>query len=117
MKREIYYFSGTGNSLYVARSITKKINGTLIPMPSFIGQSRIETSADDVGIVFPAYLAQHTGVPVMAGSFVRKLSNIGSKYIFAVCTCGGLENVNALPTLKKLGKIVWPVPSGARNRL
>ncbi|MBN1924327.1 MAG: EFR1 family ferrodoxin [Prolixibacteraceae bacterium] len=106
MNIEVYYFSGTGNSLYVACSIAEKINGTLIPIASVVGQSKIETTADVIGIVFPAYLAQHTGVPVMVEKFVRKLKNTNSRYVFAVCTCGGYENVNALPTLKNLGRII-----------
>ncbi len=106
MDVEVYYFSGTGNSLYVARSIAEKIKGTLMPIPKVINQSRIETTADCIGIVFPAYLAQHTGVPVMVENFVRKLEKVDFKYLFAVCTCGGYENVNALPTLKKLGRII-----------
>lgn len=106
MNTEIYYFSGTGNSLAVARDITEKIHGKLISIPSVMDQQSIEIEADNIGIVFPCYLAQLYGVPLIVERFVRKLENIESKYIFAVCTCGGFESVNALPTLKNLSKIV-----------
>ena len=106
LNTEIYYFSGTGNSLVVARDIAEKINGQFISIPSVIHQESIKTEADSIGIVFPAYMAQLYGVPLIVERFTKKLEDIGSKYIFAVCTCGGLENFNGLPALKKLGKII-----------
>lgn len=38
MSAEIYYFSGTGNSLAAARDIAVKINARLISIPSVIDQ-------------------------------------------------------------------------------
>ncbi len=32
MKAEIYFFSGTGNTLFIAKSIAEKIYGRLIPI-------------------------------------------------------------------------------------
>jgi len=66
----------------------------------------IKTDADNIGIVFPSYMAHLYGIPLIVERFIKKLEDIGSKYIFAVCTCGGLENFNGLPTLKNLGKII-----------
>lgn len=106
MTTEIYYFSGTGNSLAVARDIAGKIKGTLISIPSVMDKQGISTRADSIGIVFPCYLAQLYGIPLIVERFVKNLKNIGSKYIFAVCTCGGFENVNALPTLKNLSTLI-----------
>jgi len=33
MSAEIYYFSGTGNSLFAAKEIARKINGKLVSIP------------------------------------------------------------------------------------
>lgn len=106
MSMEIYYFSGTGNSLSVARDIAEKSKGTLISISSVIDKQSIKTEANTIGIVFPCYLAQLYGIPLIVEKFVKKLENISSKYIFAVCTCGGFQNVNALPTLKNLSRII-----------
>jgi len=106
MSFEIYYFTGTGNSLAVARNIAEKANGELIPIPAVVNKQSIKTDANNIGIVFPAYDAQLYGIPLIVERFIKKLEDIGSKYIFAVCTCGGIENVNALPTLKNLSKII-----------
>jgi len=54
-KIEIYYFSGTGNSLVVARDIAEKMNGNLISIPSVMDKESITTDADVIGIVFPVY--------------------------------------------------------------
>jgi len=105
-KVEVYYFSGTGNSLAVARDIAEKTNGTLISIPWVMDKQSIKTDADVIGIVFPVYMAHLYGIPLIVERFIKKLEDIGSKYIFAVCTCGGLENFNGLPTLKNLRKII-----------
>jgi ferredoxin len=84
-KVEIYYFSGTGNSLVVARDLAGKTQGHLIPVTAVIDQERIHTDADVIGMVFPIYDFRPPGI---IGKFVRKLENIGAKYLFAVCTYG-----------------------------
>jgi flavodoxin len=106
MSTEIYYFSGTGNSLVVARDIAEKTKGKLISIPAVMGKQSIRTDADNIGIVFPCHLAHLYGIPLIVKRFIKKLEDINSKYIFAVCTCGGLENFNGLPTLKNLSKII-----------
>jgi formate hydrogenlyase subunit 6/NADH:ubiquinone oxidoreductase subunit I/flavodoxin len=103
---EIYYFSGTGNSLVLARSLAEKLGGELISVSSVIDRTGIKTQADEIGIVFPAYMAQMYGVPLIVERFIRKLEDIDLKYLFCVCTCGGYENFNALPAMKNLGKLM-----------
>jgi ferredoxin len=88
MAAEIYYFSGTGNSLVVARDITGRLDGRLIPVASVIAGERIRTEADVIGIVFPVHNVVNGGVPSIIMRFLAKLEGIASTYIFAVCTCG-----------------------------
>jgi ferredoxin len=83
----LYYFSGTGNSLVVARDLAARINGTLIPIPSVTDRERIKTGADTLGIIFPAY---YTQMPKIVEKFIGKLSGIETKYIFTVVTVGGI---------------------------
>ncbi len=106
MSFEIYYFTGTGNSLTVARGIAERIKGTLISIPSVMNNQSIKTDADTIGIVFPSYMAMLYGIPLIVERFLKKLEDIDSKYIFAVCTCGGYEGVNALPTLKNVARLI-----------
>jgi flavodoxin/Pyruvate/2-oxoacid:ferredoxin oxidoreductase delta subunit len=102
MNTEIYYFSGTGNSLSVAMDIAKKLRGELISIPSVMDKERITTDADVIGIVFPTYYEPYGGVPLIIRRFISKLENIESKYIFAVCTYGS----TSVLALKYLDKII-----------
>ncbi|MCP4136311.1 MAG: hypothetical protein GY754_35400 [bacterium] len=92
MNTEIYYFSGTGNSLAVAKDIAGKINGKLISIPSTIDLESISSDAEIIGIVFPVYHATfgESGIPNIVQRFIGKLNNIDSKYLFAVCTHSGM---------------------------
>ena len=89
MSTEIYYFSGTGNSLVVARDIAEEIDGDLISIPSVMDKKSITTNADVVGIVFPVYYLGTVNIPLVVQRFVMKLEGISTKYLFAVCTYGG----------------------------
>lgn len=91
-KIEIYYFSATGNSLVVARDLAIKLGGDLVSIPSVMGREKITTDAEVIGLVFPVYFAtnDNSGLPLIIRRFVEKMENIGSKYIFAVCTHGGM---------------------------
>jgi ferredoxin len=85
MGTEIYYFSGSGNSLVVARDVSTKLNATLTPIMSVINQESIESEADIIGMVFPIYDFRP---PEFMARFISKIKNIQSKYIFALCTYG-----------------------------
>lgn len=91
MSTEIYYFTGSGNSLVVARDLAEKLNGQLISIPSVMDCDSIQSAADIIGIVFPVYYAAlgGSGIPFIVERFVRKLIHLDTKYIFAVCTHGG----------------------------
>lgn len=105
MSTLICYFSGTGNSLAVARDIATGLGGALAPMAAGVNP-RAVAAADAIGLVFPAYMAQLNGVPLAVQAFVSGLRGIEGTYLFAVCTCGGHEDFNALPALKRLERLV-----------
>jgi len=53
---EIFTFSGTGNSLHVARELAARLPDTsLIPIMGVVGQEEVKTHADAVGLVFPIH--------------------------------------------------------------
>jgi len=95
----IYYFSGTGNSLVIARDIAGKTNGKLISIPSVMGKESIKTDADMIGIVFPVY---NGDIPFIIRRFVTKMNNLDKKYIFGVCTYGNSPGLS----IKYLGKVI-----------
>ncbi len=87
MSTEIYYFSGSGNSLHVARGLQKRLpEAELIPIVSLLNQNVIEAEADTIGIVFPL---QGPTFPNPVKTFLQKVDLKSADYIFAVATRGG----------------------------
>ena len=87
MGPQMYYFSGTGNTLHVARELRARIPGaTLSPMVSLLDREVITPRAGSVGLVFPIYLMT---VPIPVRRFVEKLDVSAAEYLFAVATSGG----------------------------
>ena len=76
----ICYFTGTGNSLYVA----KRIGGELYPISQLMRQHEIIIKDDAVGIVCPVYAGE---MPMMVRDFLSK-AKIETEYFFIVYTYG-----------------------------
>jgi ferredoxin len=88
-KPTIFYFTGTGNSLYVAKKIANETNGSLIPIAGVISNERIIVESRECIIVFPIHYIWNGGIPEIVKDFTKRIANIGSIKIVAVCTCGG----------------------------
>jgi ferredoxin/flavodoxin len=89
----IFYFSGTGNSLYAAKTIGNYNNERLISIASAMKNvkdfNEYNLEKDEViGFVFPIYA---WAPPKMVLEFIDKIkfNNYNNNYIFAVATCGG----------------------------
>lgn len=106
MESIVYYFTGTGNSLVIARKITNLLSSTIVPISSLLSQSTITPKEKIIGIVFPCYLAQLSGLPLIVEEFIQKLNVNPDSYIFAVCTYGGFGPVNYIPTFGFMRKLI-----------
>jgi formate hydrogenlyase subunit 6/NADH:ubiquinone oxidoreductase subunit I len=84
MKTIIYWFSGTGNSLAVAKALAKQCDAELIPMAHAIKNP--PPPAERIGLVFPVY---SFGPPALVARFVEKLNATPDSYIFSVVTYAG----------------------------
>ena len=113
MDTKIYCFTGSGNSLAVARGIAGRIQAEVISIPSVIGQTTISVQTDVIGIVFPVY---HQGLPLIIRRFVEKLEDISGTYVFAVCTSGSGPSLS-LKYLQKQLKARGGMLSGGFNVL
>ena len=85
-RTEMYYFTGTGNSLSVARMLATHLDGALIPIAALDDQDEILSEADVIGITFPTYYAD---VPAIVRRFARKLVARPDAHVFGVITYGG----------------------------
>ena len=82
---KIFYFSGTGNSLAVAKDIGIKFNADIIPVTATSDKKVVEIQDEVVGFVFPVYAFKP---PPVFEDLLEKIENIQQKYLFAVCTYG-----------------------------
>ena len=86
MKTIIYYFSGTGNSLSVAKDISKNLdNCTLEPIVRYLKNTSLTVNYERIGFVFPLYYQQ---VPKVVLDFINKLIFTNVRYVFSITTRG-----------------------------
>lgn len=85
-KRIILYFTGTGNSLYIARQLADE-NTEILSIPQMMKQGRHDFAADEIGIVYPIY--GHMP-PNMVRNFIKQ-ARLLAGYKFAVLTFGMLD--------------------------
>lgn len=87
MSITLYYFTGTGNSLCLARGLCNSIKDCeIISISKIWNQENLEVSSDIVGLIFPLY---YWGLPHIVKEFVQKMNFKKSSYIFAVVNAGG----------------------------
>ncbi len=93
MKTTIYYFSGTGNSLVIARDLSLELGRTrVISITKVINQNKVIPDADRVGLVYPVYVG---GPPLIVNDFVEKLEITNKQYLFLVTNYGGMQGAAA----------------------
>ena len=87
MSAKIYWFSGSGNSLAVAKSIADALpDSELISVAEAVNKP--PEAADVIGIVCPVYA---WGPPALVARFVRKMKVASGSYVFAVMTFAGSQ--------------------------
>lgn len=101
----IFYFSGTGNSLYVAQKLSENKGSKLVDMAEAISEKHFEYEVEEdekIGFVFPVYFY---GLPTLVAEFTEKLTlkSKSTPFIYSVITCGGSIG-SADKMLKKLLK-------------
>ncbi len=85
MTTRIYYFSGTGNSLWAARVLAEKLGATtLTPMVQALAEGETRPTEDRIGIVCPVYMYK---LPHIVVEFLRRL--VTPVPVFVVVTMGG----------------------------
>ena len=94
----IFYFTGTGNSLFAARKIADTTGARIISIPQVIREQ--QNYADDcIGFVYPQYA---NGLPKMVRSFIAN-NSFKADYFFAV-------DLYSLIHIKTLGEIASLIP-------
>jgi len=95
----LYYFSGTGNSYYIAKELSSKLPGSkIIPIASILNKntdenkknhkklSTLTSDATTIGFIFPCH---GLTIPFPVHCFLKRFSFNSSQYLFAIATRGG----------------------------
>lgn len=86
MKTTLYYFTGSGNSLWVARTLAEKMENTsLVPMAKVDDVVKL-SAGERMGLVFPIHM---WGCPPLVNRFVSRINAADDGRIFAVAVCAG----------------------------
>lgn len=80
----ILYFSGTGNSLFVANKLAELLSERLFCMKQPCSELPDLQEDEPVGVVFPVYA---WGLPRIVRDFLQQI-RVGDRYVWTVMTCG-----------------------------
>lgn len=95
METTIFYYTGTGNSLWVARAIADELGGArLLPISEYRKRDAVDSTT--IGVIFPVHI---WGVPAPVIRFVKKLQGSRPEYVFACAVHAGQVS-NTLVQLK-----------------
>ena len=92
----LLYFTGTGNSLAVARHIAAATGDSLLPLAEAAGTDL--TAETTVGLVYPCY---DFNTPPAVRDLVAQLQISPSAYLFIVVTCGA-QTGNSVWTVRRI---------------
>lgn len=84
----IFYFSGTGNSKWIAQQLARLTKDEAMDIALLIKGGAMPDLIDKdeaIGLVFPVYA---WAPPKAVMEFIQKLTVIPNRYAYAVCTCG-----------------------------
>jgi ferredoxin len=98
MKTVIYFYTGTGNSLWTARKLSELLGkAELVPI-ALHRTGRMSTDVENVGFVFPVHI---WGVPSPVIDFLKRDDLDPKKYYFAIAVHAG-QVAATLVQLKKI---------------
>ena len=88
-KNLIFYFSTSGNSLYIAKEIYKPLkDAKIISIVDAFYKKDFNYKAESIGFIYPIYAS---GLPPMVEDFISNLNINKDCYIYAAeCTGGGI---------------------------
>ena len=102
METTLYYFTGTGNSLFAAKNIAKKTGCfEIIPMAGKLNVNTLSADTPVIGFIFPLY---YQTMPKIVEEFINKIDLQKTVYIFSVVTRGAKFMGDALRNLNRLLK-------------
>lgn len=106
MLEMVFYFSGTGNSLYIARNIAAQLGEKMISISEEVLRGSYKfgiKEGESIGFVYPVH---RMGPPEIVLDFIKKLEIEGyaKNYVYSVFNCAGTYEYTARIIKKALDK-------------
>lgn len=94
----IFYFTGSGNSLWAAKELGSKLEQTVTSILKYEQEESVCAQDPVVGLVFPTYMGD---LPWIVKRFLLKLKMEKGAYCFAVMTSSGGESGVAFQSIER----------------
>ena len=108
----IFYFSGTGNSLWVARQLQESLQEPLYKLVDVLSSDQVYALGDEerLGFVFPVY---SWGPPEVVLEMISRLRlSRKPSFLYFVCTCGDDAGKTAEVFCKAVERRGWTCQAG-----
>lgn len=108
----IFYFSGTGNSRWVAEQLATALSETLVSIADVCasGSQPVFPADRKIGFVFPVY---SWGPPPVVLRLIASMQFTGKpSYMYFVCTCGDDTGMTADIFCQEVRRCGWECQSG-----
>lgn len=94
MNKVIYFFSGTGNNLAVARTLSKLLEDTdILPITTLLTHKKIDKKYQIVGFCSPAYYCH---IPPIVKKSMKNLIFTPTQRVFTIVCCSGNQGHSLL---------------------
>lgn len=108
----IFYFSGTGNSLWVARQLQESLQEPLYKLVDVLSSDQVYALGEEerLGFVFPVY---SWGPPEVVLEMISRLRlSREPSFLYFVCTCGDDAGKTAEVFCKAVERRGWTCQAG-----
>ncbi|MCD4814235.1 EFR1 family ferrodoxin [bacterium] len=109
MKTVLFYYTGTGNSLWVAQQMAAALTDCEIFSMARINSDVLHVQADAVGLVFPVHM---WGIPQPVLEFIKKIQADDKQYYFAAGVNAGQVSRTLVQLQEVMRKKGMPLSGG-----
>lgn len=99
MNHEIFCFSGSGNSLHIARMLGAAAPAQIRSIGSLDSSKPVSSGADMVGLVFPVYFMDR---PDIVTAFINRFETKPGAYVYCITSCGAMAGNTLANTARQL---------------
>ena len=108
MKMRLYVYTGTGNSLWIARQMALELREATLESMPYLSRDLIP-EADGIGIIFPVHI---WGLPRRVVQFINHLQVKPETFFFALAVNAGQPAATLLQLKKLMSARQWSLAAG-----